>query len=110
MKANRAYLAWIIAWEPTALPSTQLPPPPYMIIKVVSNGRGPGLLAEVILEAINPLGWCIVEVSFFRLSHCLLLPLLVHLELLPLVMDYRKCLNEESLEVNGPPSLLPSFL
>ena len=42
------------------------------IIKVVSNGRGLGLLAEVVLAAINLLGWCTVEVSFSSLLHCLL--------------------------------------
>ena len=70
----RAYPVRIVAWAAVTPPFTQLPPLFYEIIKVVSNGRGPGLLAEVILEAINPLGWCIVEVSFSRLSHCLLLP------------------------------------
>ena len=55
MKASRAYLAWVIAWEAAAPPSAQSPPLLYGITKVVSNGRGPSLLFEVIFAAINPL-------------------------------------------------------
>jgi hypothetical protein len=46
--------------EATTLPSTWSPPLLYGIIKMVSNGHGPSLLAEVIFTAINLLGWCVV--------------------------------------------------
>ena len=60
MKTRRAYLVWVFAWEAAAPPSAQLLPLLYKIIEVVSNGRGPSLLTEVIFGAINPLGWCVV--------------------------------------------------
>lgn len=40
---------------------------------MVSNGRGPGLIAEVILAAINLLGQCIAQALLSHLSRCLLL-------------------------------------
>jgi len=56
MKTRRAYLAYVIVWETTA-PSSALSLPLLCgIIKVVSNGRGPSLLAKVIFVAINLLG------------------------------------------------------
>jgi hypothetical protein len=60
MKTSRAYLVWVIAWEAVAPPSAQSLLLLCRIIKEVSNGHGPGLLAEVILAAINPLEWCTV--------------------------------------------------
>ena len=56
MKTRRAYLAYVIVWETTAPSSALSLPLLCEIIKVVSNGRGPSLLAKVIFAAINLLG------------------------------------------------------
>ena len=53
MNTSRAYLVWVITWEAAAPPSAQSLLLLYRIIKVVSNGCGPSLLAEVILAAID---------------------------------------------------------
>jgi len=55
MKTRMAYLAWIIAWEAAAPPSTRSLPLLCGIIKVVSNGHRLSLLFEVIFVAMNPL-------------------------------------------------------
>ena len=44
-----SYLAWVITWEAIAPPYAWSLLLLYGIIKEVSNGRGPGLLAEVIV-------------------------------------------------------------
>ena len=69
MKASTTYLAWAISQEATALPSVQSPPLSCVMIKLVSNGRRPSLIAEVILAAIK----CIVQALLSHLLRCLLL-------------------------------------
>ena len=110
MKTCRAYLALVIVWEVVASSSAPSLPLLCRIIKVVSNGRGPSLLAKVIFAAINLLEWCTVEVSSSHFLSCLLLLSAHALVIAPLVMDRRKHLREEFPEVNGPPSLLLSSL
>ena len=73
MKARKTYLAWLISWEAVAPSSVQLPPLSCRMIKVVSNGRGSGSIAEVILAAISSLGQCIAHALLSRLLRCLLL-------------------------------------
>jgi hypothetical protein len=56
MKTRRAYLALVIAWEVTTLSFALSLPLLCGITRVVSNGHGPSLLANVFFVAINPLG------------------------------------------------------
>ena len=62
-------MAWVISREAAAPPSVQSPPLSCRMIKVVSNGRGPSLTAEVILVAIK----CIAHALLSCLLRCLLL-------------------------------------
>ena len=67
------YLAWVISREAATPLFAQSPPLSYGMIKVVSNCHGLGLITEVILAAINPLGQCIVQALLSCLLCCLLL-------------------------------------
>jgi hypothetical protein len=57
MRTCRFHLVWVVTWEAAAPPFAQSQLLLFEIIKVVSNGHGPGSLVKVIFAAINPLGW-----------------------------------------------------
>ena len=104
-----AYLAWVIMWEATALPSAHSSLLLYGDIKEVSNGRA-RFATEVIFVAINLLDWCAVGGVILPSLSCLLLLSAHTLVISPLVLDRGKRLREESPEVDGPPWLLLSSL